>query len=679
MQPDFQPKFVDLVRNVSTTTGIGDFQLGPAISGFNSFLTACQIGDSFYYSAIGLDRPSEREVGRGTLLAGGAISRDPIGGAKTNFSNGSKSIALIAAAEWFNSIQAGAGGSAAGSGVGAVADRSALASLAQRQFPVFLSEAGSAGLFVFDAADFTAQVAADLRQAICVAPTSDVTGASGAWVRRFSGPINVQWFGAAPSAAAAINNAAFQAALSYCEATGSNSFAFTQGVGGGSLFVPRGVYNLSATLDIRSTVTIQGEGGHDLSEGSTVLAWTAGATGIRIQRYNTSGDATTGPVTHNGGDGTILKNLWLQGGYSGAEGEFHGVHAKARFRAESVVCRNWQGDGFHIVALSGSPTMEGNANSWHLDSCVARDCRNGLFLDGDNTNAGISIGFNASLNRQWGICDSSFLTNQHIAYHLEGNGKFTGNKTVCTFAGNIYYVIPGQEAWCAANAPSGGTADNQGWGWLEPGGTETGQTSWTAGLTWRAGGPICTDNPNAAHVVTGYVEGGQAPAMLAYPTLALGNGAKEYGTTKEYGASLAVVTSPGGLKMTGPITAAGSAKVGGRLELTGQGVFGGQSGPIIYKDASDGCAIIGWGGANNDLNIFDAGGSSVARIPHGSRDWVLSGGDVSVPAAKGLRVGGVKVVSAQQPAITNDASGAANQATINAILSALRAHGLIAP
>src|SRR4051794_30766641 len=103
MAPDFQPKFVDLVRNLSTTTGTGNFQLGPAVSGFNSFLAECQVGDSFYYSAIGLDRPSEREVGRGTLLAGGAIGRDPIGGVKTDFSNGTKSIALIAAAEWFNS------------------------------------------------------------------------------------------------------------------------------------------------------------------------------------------------------------------------------------------------------------------------------------------------------------------------------------------------------------------------------------------------------------------------------------------------------------------------------------------------------------------------------------------------------------------------------------------------
>jgi hypothetical protein len=45
----------------------------------------------------------------------------------------------------------------------------------------------------------------------------------------------------------------------------------------------------------------------------------------------------------------------------------------------------------------------------------------------------------------------------------------------------------------------------------------------------------------------------------------------------------------------------------------------------------------------------------------------------------GLRVEGTQVLSTQQGAIADDVSGAANQATVNSILAALRAHGLIAP
>jgi hypothetical protein len=44
----------------------------------------------------------------------------------------------------------------------------------------------------------------------------------------------------------------------------------------------------------------------------------------------------------------------------------------------------------------------------------------------------------------------------------------------------------------------------------------------------------------------------------------------------------------------------------------------------------------------------------------------------------GLRVEGTQVLSTQQAAIADDVSGASNQATVNSILAALRAHGLIA-
>ena len=73
MADAFQPKFVDLVCNYTTSIGTGDFKLGPVVNGYTGFTAALQVGDTFYYSAIGLDHPNEREVGRGTLLANGVI------------------------------------------------------------------------------------------------------------------------------------------------------------------------------------------------------------------------------------------------------------------------------------------------------------------------------------------------------------------------------------------------------------------------------------------------------------------------------------------------------------------------------------------------------------------------------------------------------------------------------
>lgn len=93
-------KFVDMVRVTTTTIGVDPFHCGPAVPGFQAFGSCCQPGDTFYYSAQGIDRPDDREVGVGTYLADGRIGRDPIAGQFTRFGPGTKTIALVAEAEW---------------------------------------------------------------------------------------------------------------------------------------------------------------------------------------------------------------------------------------------------------------------------------------------------------------------------------------------------------------------------------------------------------------------------------------------------------------------------------------------------------------------------------------------------------------------------------------------------
>lgn len=98
-RPPFRPKFVDLVRNFTHSVGTGPVVLGPAVSGYTS-LAAFFPGDQFYYCIQGLDHPLEREVGRGTLTANGLVERQPIQGELTDFSPGTKTIAIVAAADW---------------------------------------------------------------------------------------------------------------------------------------------------------------------------------------------------------------------------------------------------------------------------------------------------------------------------------------------------------------------------------------------------------------------------------------------------------------------------------------------------------------------------------------------------------------------------------------------------
>lgn len=106
MADPFEPRFVDLVRNYTSTIGTGNFVLGKAATGFQGFTTALAAGDRFYYSAAGVDRPQEWEIGRGTLLADGSIARE-VEGTKTAFTKGLKTITLVAAAHWHQHVRDG--------------------------------------------------------------------------------------------------------------------------------------------------------------------------------------------------------------------------------------------------------------------------------------------------------------------------------------------------------------------------------------------------------------------------------------------------------------------------------------------------------------------------------------------------------------------------------------------
>ena len=211
MAEAFRPRFVDLVRNYTSTTGTGNFVLGEAVAGYRSFGSETFASDSFYYSAVGIDKPAEFEVGRGTMQADGTILREPVGGTLTDFTGGTKTVALIAAAEWFEAIDAATAG-----GARFASTRGELAAIADRSKPAVLIEQGREGVFLFEPSDQSTNVGRDGAQGVYVAAGEDPTGASGAWVRKYSGPIEASWFGAMGDGIAD-DTAALQAALTFVE------------------------------------------------------------------------------------------------------------------------------------------------------------------------------------------------------------------------------------------------------------------------------------------------------------------------------------------------------------------------------------------------------------------------------------------------------------------------------
>lgn len=221
---------------------------------------------------------------------------------------------------------------------------------------------------------------------------------------------------------------------------------------------------------------IEGEGSGQAGGAASKLRWAAGATGIRVQRYNTAGAAGTTEPGFNAGDGSIIRGLNLVGSHSGTEGDYHGIHLRARAVIEDCRIENFQGDGIYAnVVTGGSP--EGNVNNSAINRVSVWGCRRGLYFDGADTNACLVTMLDASGNRSWGVDDSSFLGNTYVACHTAANGwdgAIGSIPTACTQGGNRYYVKPGQEAWCSANPPTGAASDNQGWGYIGPGGAYNG-------------------------------------------------------------------------------------------------------------------------------------------------------------------------------------------------------------
>ena len=413
-----------------------------------------------------------------------------------------------------------------------VANRTALAALSTAHAAAFLKEADRQGVFVWDGSDLSAMVTADTQQAIYVPPTGQ-TGSTGAWVRSFFGPLRCEWFGLVEGdveANGATNTAAFTALLAVVSATGIRHVVF-----------PSGIYwfddnGSGAAIDLlHGQMIIEGPVGGGLSATPTsYLSFTSGTTGIRIHDSLSSGANTKDAVSHGNGDGTVLRNLTLKGYFptSGVEAEAHGIQLRRKATLENISIQGFEGDGIfaaaNLSAASGAAVPYGNNNNSMFYRVSVKSCRKGIYLDGSDANAITVILPNLNSNRQCGIWASSFICNFDGA-QLATNGITPDNDGVtiaasaCSHGGNRYGVVVGEEVWAAANSPSGTTAHNQGWYYIEAGGVTTGFPAWFAGISVRAGGPVIADGllgENTFKAV--YIEEGELKGQLAQTNFVIG-------------------------------------------------------------------------------------------------------------------------------------------------------------
>lgn len=592
---------------------------------------------------------------------------------------------------------------------GDVAKAATRAELAATANPVagmtrYLVEAGREGMFVFTAGNLSALVTADPRQGVYVAPTSGPTGAAGAWVRQYDTALEVNWFGAvadnATDDAPAINGT-FRVAEALAVPGYINPTIYR---GAPSVHIAKGRYYCGAPLEPLATLRIYGDGG--LGWGApTQLRFPAGIEGLRAQAYNTSGATTVDGVVHFSGDALVVQDINFIGGFAGgAEAEVHGCRPKRAIHLERCTFDGFEGDGLYCkTSFGGGGTTEGNTNVLRAINCAFLNCRNGVYLEGADANAIYFDGCNYSYNRAWGLCDRSFLGNQHVGGHYDANARNAWNTGAagrpCSYVsqgGNWYFAIDGQEAWCSSHAPSGTTADNQGWGYWSAGGPGPSIPAWFNGIAVRSGGPILIGGPNnASTVVAPHVEINGISQFEQYATVigastagavAVGSGTLQRNRLRRIRAANqglvvdGVLVANGGLNGDAPFNILGP--MDGATLQDGVTVLATRStSHTVEARAYDeignpGAAYAYFGFFTGLGTILNTGSGRIHRLRIDNADIVqITNSGMELAAGKNLYNNSLQVVGARQAAIANHAT----DATVNAILAALRAHGLIAP
>lgn len=410
----------------------------------------------------------------------------------------------------------------------------------------YLTERGRQGKWVFYSAalyaiDFpdrvlTADVGADPNQTFLVAAASAASGANGAAVRMFEGPVDPRWGGLVPEddvSLGAGNSALNDQLLTTCDALDHRHIKYR----GGHPF------RLASRMDVKyPDMRIEGTGG-GLGGTEPILKF-AGTGGIAVQGDQTSGTNTKDAAAHSDGRGTTLINLTIDGGFTGTEGEFHGMQLRTKANVESCSIFNFPGDGLKIAASkaagNGAEPPYGNANTCHINRVTIDGCRDGTKIDGNDVNA-ITLGtINANNNRRWANWDSSFLGNSIPGGQNNGNGVTSWNTglaattpaSVVSYLGRWYAVVVGQEAAAAlpANVPSGTSADTAHWIYLSlVEDAVINAPAWFSGIFLRAGGAGYFDNDAAKSVVVGqYAEPNQGKFQTNKAVLIIGGKAADW-------------------------------------------------------------------------------------------------------------------------------------------------------
>jgi len=235
--------------------------------------------------------------------------------------------------------------------------------------------------------------------------------------------INVRDYGASPSAAAATNTAAIQAAITAANAAG-----------GGVVFVPKGTYLCNATINMAAKVTLAGEGYR-----TSILSFNHTGAGIKM----------TSPINTSTGVYTTIKDIGIlctnpanvDGGYVDVCGTF-------------VVCQSIEVYGFKYGIIFDQTELS-EIDLCQLGTPIAGGA--GIWLvDGPDYTPGSLSGFTnrISITRcqinssatTYGIADDGGYT------HVIATNNFNGCLNHIRLGGGIGIIVSGNQMESATGA-----------------------------------------------------------------------------------------------------------------------------------------------------------------------------------------------------------------------------------
>lgn len=188
------------------------------------------------------------------------------------------------------------------------------------------------------------------------------------------------------------------------------------------ILFPAGLYTFSRTMDVFGA-WIQGQ------QANTTLKFTNPDLDC-VRLHCPQGVGGTAPLYLDGPGGShpskyggvsILENITIQG-IGKRRGVGAGVRAYKHFDARNVTLDDIPAGGW-IVSGDHNRPEKSNVNRFTMVNCRALSCGgDGLFVDGGDSSAGYTREFRAQSCDGWGIWDSSFLGNLHVAPSSVLNG-----------------------------------------------------------------------------------------------------------------------------------------------------------------------------------------------------------------------------------------------------------------